>query len=468
MNTLTEDTIKKKAIVFLKNYYKHRPRTSPTTAKLDLKSFGGIIVDGKLTFQTDEKKEFVATLEATSIAKKDEVIYKPLNLKLFWYSIATALSLIATLYIFGFAENYFSITNLGLGGGLTAVFALLFAVYFLAKSFLSPYSRFKYIYAIEQFKRYHADEQWIAIADDLFDNPDNPYFIELKKQCVSQGIGLLEIDEELNVQAVITAAREQVSVKERQRMAFFGEKEIVETQPQRFKKGIKKVFSKLKPSMKPGAAFLRYRRSNINQFTIASVAFCIISVFIYFEYEAMGPAYVNEKKYAEELEKLAENAILETPTYLVDSIGETPFDAKYEPFDFINQSEPQSEPVSVINPVEEEVIVRDQFKKELKYDCERLYNFAGELFMIQLTLHESVINAERQMSEFNALGVKANVIWLGCFEGNETRYAVYHEALYPKKVEVMREARNLKDLFDKIQEDVPIAIRRIYFENNYN
>ena len=55
------------------------------------------------------------------------------------------------------------------------------------------FPRYRYIYAVEQFKKYHADEQWVAIGEDVFENPNDKYLKELKKQCVYNGFGLISM-----------------------------------------------------------------------------------------------------------------------------------------------------------------------------------------------------------------------------------------------------------------------------------
>ena len=87
----------------------------------------------------------------------------------------------------------------------------VFGVTFLAYQYLFQWiKRYRYIYAVEQFKRYHADEQWIAIGEDVFDEPTDPYLKELKDQCVINGFGLMMIDDNLDTHLLITPSRIEV------------------------------------------------------------------------------------------------------------------------------------------------------------------------------------------------------------------------------------------------------------------
>ena len=59
--------------------------------------------------------------------------------------------------------------------------------------------RYRSIFAIEQFKQYYADEQWVAIGKDTFSEEEDHFFQELKKQCVYNGFGLLSMDDEFDI-----------------------------------------------------------------------------------------------------------------------------------------------------------------------------------------------------------------------------------------------------------------------------
>ncbi|MEL6926056.1 MAG: hypothetical protein AAFO94_18590, partial [Bacteroidota bacterium] len=191
---LSEDRIKTIALRFLKGYYKFRPRMGETQVRKDMQARGGIIIDGILKYKDDKNKEFLATVEATSVDKIEEVKYTVQWHLMFWDGLAFSLMMVAFLKSFAYESNMFTIKHIGLWanvGILLGSVMLLWMLYFLIFRF---FSRYRYIYAVEQFKRYHADEQWIAMAEDVFNNPENPYLKELKHQCVYNGFGLVMID----------------------------------------------------------------------------------------------------------------------------------------------------------------------------------------------------------------------------------------------------------------------------------
>ncbi|MDO8367853.1 MAG: hypothetical protein Q7T20_13715, partial [Saprospiraceae bacterium] len=74
---------------------------------------------------------------------------------------------------------------------------------------------YRYIFAIQQFKQYFADEQWVAIAEDVFPSPIDPYLLELRNQCVYNGIGLAIVPLEGMVRKVIDPSRLGIFGKDR-------------------------------------------------------------------------------------------------------------------------------------------------------------------------------------------------------------------------------------------------------------
>ncbi len=77
-------------------------------------------------------------------------------------------------------------------------------------------ARYRYIYAIEQFKQFHADEQWVAFAVNTFSGTDldrretrrgRHYLRELKKQCIRYGIGLLEVEDRQTARIIYSPSR---------------------------------------------------------------------------------------------------------------------------------------------------------------------------------------------------------------------------------------------------------------------
>ena len=101
MDYLSEDTIKRATLAFMKTYYKFRPRNGETVIRYDMTHTTGVIVDGHLTFPKEDGSPFVATFEATSVSSSAEVLFRLENQRLQWDSAAvgTVFALLLTFSI---------------------------------------------------------------------------------------------------------------------------------------------------------------------------------------------------------------------------------------------------------------------------------------------------------------------------------------------------------------------------------
>jgi hypothetical protein len=212
---LTEEAIKKAFLPFLRNFYKDRYaiQYGSLNASLDNVSESGIIADGKLTFmkasETDVSKSetFTCTYEASSVDKIGEVKFD-LNQSYFLWDCVAFTALITTVfYVISFTSRitflYFlgTIGNVGL---LLGIAMIAFSTWFFS---MRSWKKYRYIYAIEQFKRYFADEQWVVLGENVFHHTLDPNFLELKNQCIFNGFGLAIVDKKGETRAIVTPSR---------------------------------------------------------------------------------------------------------------------------------------------------------------------------------------------------------------------------------------------------------------------
>ncbi len=214
---LTEDDIKRIFPAFLRRFYLHRYDYLPGTEEisLDNTSAEGLVADGQLAFDTPEGHRFVATFEATSADKAEEVKYR-LNTRYFlWDCLAFGAVFAAFAYAVAYYRAFEWLVQLGWEGNLGYLLGMGL-VGFLGWYFgLRGWRKYRYIYAIEQFKQYYADEQWIALADDVFFAPTDPYLMELKNQCIYHGFGLALVSADEAVRVVVAPSRLGVYGKDR-------------------------------------------------------------------------------------------------------------------------------------------------------------------------------------------------------------------------------------------------------------
>ncbi len=257
--SLTEDQIKRIALAYLKHYYRFRPRTENEASLTLLDSYleGDIQVDVMLIFcrpeilhtlssQKNEQQkalqiisndqcDFIATCEATSREVKKELYYH--FEKNLWRLDSLAFGLFLTTGFFIYAEllpDWFPPLLQPLLQPFEKHQPVLLAKLAIGLSFftaaigalISRYNkrfniRYRYIYALRQFEKYYADEQWVAFSQEVFEENEgktywkkNKHYRELYRQALGAGVGLLAIDEKKNVIPIITPRRKKLRIKE--------------------------------------------------------------------------------------------------------------------------------------------------------------------------------------------------------------------------------------------------------------
>ncbi len=209
----TEQNIRGLAINFLRQHYKLRPRlgTSGTRVVTKVHYYQGVTIDARLSYQKPDGSWFMATVEATSLDRAHEVLYR-VN----WFRItvhALLLTLVVGLIVLAGAQVRGESVFAWFGRPQVYVFLLtgFITTWVTAGAILSRLKYYRFIYAVAQFMRFHADAQWIAydrrIFFDSLETADQApetrrhyrrmrrYYNELQRQCIRFGFGLMEIRE---------------------------------------------------------------------------------------------------------------------------------------------------------------------------------------------------------------------------------------------------------------------------------
>jgi hypothetical protein len=206
---LTEDEVKRFFIPFLKNFYKNRyqPDASGMVVSLDNTSTEGWIADGRITFVKPDGTPFVCTYEATSLDKIGEVKYQ-LNTDYFlWdaFDFGTLCASIALITLF--ETNLPWMLQLSAAGNVGILFGFFIPGFFGWYITMNKWRKYRSIYAIEQFGQYAADEQWIVLSDDVFPSVLDPYYVELREQCIFRGVGLAIVAADGTVRKICDPSR---------------------------------------------------------------------------------------------------------------------------------------------------------------------------------------------------------------------------------------------------------------------
>ena len=472
MALLTEDKIKLASLRFLKSHYKFRPRIGPTTAHFDMKSEEGIIADGHLYFVTEEGEQFLATFEATSDQIFEEVKYKPELRILFWDSLAAGFITAALTFLYGYLKNQFTIREVGWPMTLSIVFLGGMIGFWSYRFLVKGRHRYRYIYAVEQFKRYHADEQWIAISNTIFQKPlrlkeddleeeEEDFLEELKRQCVDFGIGLLTVSKNESVQMLISPARKDVFQNKRRMIHFVAQnikkgKSWGRRLSDRGRNGLDKIFGRSKNS----TSLQRYRRSFYKQILICGISIALMSFLFYRELQDLPMNYVNKKDFQREVLAKVDSGDIETSQYIADSNSVLQEEGISAPYLHVETNQTPDKTTEKIRDLDTWKINLNakaggsnylQSEEEVysSYDCERLFNFDQELFLIKYALLPDFASAKQELGRLAKNNINGNILWLGCFEKQKYSYAVYFDLLHTDFVEA---GQSLKVYQDRLEE----------------
>lgn len=463
LEPISENTIKRATLQFLKTYYKFRPRTSEQIAGYDVESERGIIVDGYISIPNGDES-FSATFEATSIDTIDEIRYKRQPKALFWDSFAVGTLLTASIFAICYMFNYMTIREWGMlfiGLSILSILALLTTIYW---NLVKDLQRYRYIYAIEQFKHYQANEQWVAIGEDVFPDFGNPYLKELKRQCVHHGFGLLRINSEQEAQLLITPSREEL-VKNRRSLAnnnsFYNR--VIGNR-------VNDAFRKLSRSSAFNNSYLRFRRSYFKQIILSLIGAGIIGGLFYKEILDADINYVNEKMYEKEMTDKATKIRPETDQYVIDHDQVAPFEEVDRHYVDAIETEHLYEKGGDISTIEMtdrrssnmQFYVASDEEDFTSYDCARLFNFKGKKYLIQDASYEEASVAKRRVELLKSNGIDANLLWLGCFYQNNKEYVVYIDLLHHDIDSAKKTARQFrKAIRSKSIKEGKLAIREL-------
>ncbi len=442
---LTENIIKKVALRFFRHYYKFRLRyeDQPVVAKYDLEGVGGIVADGFYSFKKPDGKPFTATFEATSKASKDEVLFRSDNRILLWDGLAVTGFGMVLLAFFNYQNHFHALDNTKLGERialLVMVGALVLSLFYLiARNF----RRYRYIYAVEQFKKYFADEQWVALGTDVFEDKNDKHLRELKSQCVFNGIGLLTVDKNLDPKIIITPSRHDIFAGRRQSVDFLSQKQVKELD----KKGKIELFPSLLGFGKKDKTVLRHRKSTRTQVAMLIGSMALLAIIFTKELENPDFQLVDKQEFTDKIAKSKSNTLGEPTAYLPDS-SSMPKRKKSR----TNESFWTLQNAKETTPVPAESAVADSGLRsaggdeltskgggEIVYDCSRFYNFDGKKFIVEVGELNDYKVATVTVQAIRGKGIYAAALLKSCFTEEKKGFLVYAGEIYNTAAEASKE-----------------------------
>ncbi len=214
MAYFSEQDIRGLAIGFLRRHYRLRDRYASSGTRVYSKPhyYEGVKIDARFAYQKPDRTFFTATVEATPVDRADEILYRVNWWRICWDALTGTLLLMAVaIWVSSFfhsqvldpgADGFFAGTqvqrfNIFRTFGRSEAWgfvSLVFVVLLLSFGLLiSRLHRYRYIYAISQFKRFYADDQWIAFDEQIFRSKKDRRYRELRDQATRYGFGLMRV-----------------------------------------------------------------------------------------------------------------------------------------------------------------------------------------------------------------------------------------------------------------------------------
>lgn len=486
---ISEDTIKRITLPFLKSYYKFRPELmvndlemgTYVRSEFDIKTKEGIIVDGYISYQKNDGSNFIATFEASSKDKQEEVFYKMQNSLLFWdgLAIGSVLTAIGFVVLYVFQQLVFNEVTFYIYPGIL-ILSILFCAgcyTWLLHTVFKGVDRYHYIYAVEQFKRYQADEQWIAFGEDVFSGPQDAYLLELKDQCMKHGFGLIEITNDFKPIIISTPSRIDLTVGKNQVAIPLKSERITSNG-----KGNKRLQRAQKLSDQLGV--LRFQRQYYAQVGVLFLSLFVTTAIAWIEFEKSKIVVLDRDTYLADLQDKQFDIPTSAETVVKDSADQTyiqPYtkveeDYLNSPDDrpiFILKQRPKRtqnptpevpEPILIDNiPQPDEVgLYRFDSTQYLKYPCAVALPERQLRYIIQIRTFKTVEPALKNARVLNQFNIPANVLWLGCLNTGRDSFSLFLDSIFVMQQPAMERAANITTQLEAIGDSVQLVVRPLF------
>lgn len=414
MEHLSEDTIQRGATQLLRSYYKiyprHQSEQGEIVSRWGVRDANGIVIDGWIEFVRESGKKFVATFEVSSATNIGEVKYTLNYHRLLWDT--AALSAIASTLLMGaFSRtDSLAVNTIGVFGSILLFFMTAVVSGGLCYLVLKGLSRYRYIYAIAQFKKYHADEQWVALGQDVFPNSNDPSWLELYKQCRDNGFGIMIVDRDMNHFMALAPSREPVH---------------------RERPGVVPQVSDQVDNLTKNLLRYQQRQPYVWQMGVVFLSFLMTFGVFYRQHQAR-PVLEASADYTDALKSQANRMTAEPNVYVeptpAASVAANTKSYPPTPTAPPPPSKDMGEMVGMLTTTQEGIV---------EYPCDRVnFNLAGSTWYVVLDREcQDFSEASRRVKELNALGFMGNCLSLQCFNPELRGYIVYHKTVFSDRRE---------------------------------
>lgn len=456
---LTTSQITALTLRFLRGYYQNYERAGNLEINTNLRGEGGIVADGYLAFRQPEERYFTVTFEATDYMAREELRFSILYALLRADALATALACTATGLAIaqGLGALWFIRDFYWLGLVLLLGTVLLFFVLFYR--LLRPLPRYRYIYAIQQFRQYYADDQWVAFAHDVFAGYEDPYFRELHDQCVRNGFGLVEVAADQRVKLhVAPAVIDPEFLLLRKIVPLFTQNNfarLVGQQVQRFDFW-SVLLRRWRPLQADIADLRRFQRPIYHQIIIGLLAILLMAGIWITERPQPSMIVLKEEAHEQEMTELMEQLRVEpepsaaNPPELTDSSAVVPF---------APAGRARSAP-SIPASTTAEVLVY-LGPEWVSYPCSRLQTPNRSLYLVHWGRYADEEQLTAAAQRYRRFGLAVNGLRAACFQGKGAYYVLFLENLYPDAVQARQAAAQVSQFFRQNNLTETISINKL-------
>ncbi|MEM7571871.1 MAG: hypothetical protein AAF433_03170 [Bacteroidota bacterium] len=207
---LTEQDIRRIAIGYLRVYYRYRPRRDFLGTETHDKPHvfrNKITIDARLTFFQEDGQEFIATVEATDLLRRHELDFRFNWAAIFQDALAAGVVLAGLFLVLPQVWGSGYAIDLLQSRGWWQLLQLLLAGMAVYVGLTYRRVAYRYIYAVSQFRRFFANDQWVAFDAALYPEPLDPRFLELERQCVRFGFGMMVIEPDRTVRLLVAPSK---------------------------------------------------------------------------------------------------------------------------------------------------------------------------------------------------------------------------------------------------------------------
>lgn len=431
MSYLSEQKVRQLGLGFLKSYYRNRSRVGQAALSSDVRGLGGIRADGYFSFLQAGGKRFEATLEATSYTTRKELRYSLQRELLAWDAFTISCMVLVGVAALSQYFQFAFVPQIGLFGVLFWMVSLFLLVFVLYRFSASRLERYRYIYAVEQFRQYRADEQWIALSEEVFtQGRKDPFFRELRKQCIHYGIGLLWVDRSEEVQMLLAAARSRGQLDKRRSANWSAAKRL--GQP------LKRMAraSSIRKWVPSADYTARFRRGYRHQLAISVLSLILTGGLLYMGWRQRPVRKISEREFRASIQEQLERPVPEPGYYIVD----TPFLMSYagaiEPYLAVLNGEFALGRFSLANPLPAALseipglFIGTGVDTVVQYSCNRLPPLQSGQYLLRESRYERLEPALERMARLRRSGWQGNVLSMRCIQPNLRGYVVFLGLVY--------------------------------------